>query len=92
MGIIDLLFLPASIVFAILGVLADKKKSDVCVVLSFVFCTIPPLGSIFDIYKRAVRGDIAGIQDIYPVMGIIFVVVFVIVVLINVMWAVKKGD
>ncbi len=56
MGIIDLLFLPASIVFAILGALADKKKSDVCVVLSFVFCTIPPLGSIFDICKRVVRG------------------------------------
>lgn len=92
MGIIDLLFLPASIVFAVMGVMSDEKKSDVFVVLSFVFCAIPPLGSIFNIYKRAVRGDIAGIQDIYPVMGIIFVVVFVIVALINVMRAVKKGN
>ena len=92
MGIIDLLFMPASIVFAIMGAVADKKRSDVFAVLSFVFCTVPLLGSVFDIYKRAVRGDIAGIQDIYPVMGVIFTVVFIMVALINAISAIKKED
>ena len=92
MGIIDLLFMPASIVFAIMGAVAEKKRSDVFVVLSFVFCIVPLLGSVFDIYERAVRGDIAGIQDIYPVMGVIFTVVFIMVALLNAISAIKKED
>ena len=92
MGIIDLLFMPASIVFAIMSAVADKKRSDIFVVLSFVFCTVPPLGAVFDIYERAVRGDIAGIQDIYPVMGVIFTVVFIMVTLINAISVIKKED
>lgn len=84
MGIITLLFLPLSIVFAIVSVMVRKKPSDVFAVCSFVFCAIPPIGSIFDINKRAVQNDMVGIRDIYPTLGIIFVIVFMIVTLIQV--------
>ncbi|MCM1497048.1 MAG: hypothetical protein NC124_01120 [Clostridium sp.] len=91
MGIIDLIFLPAAVVSAIFGVLANAKKSEVCAVLSFMFCTMPPIGSIFDINVRAAKGDLAGIQDIYPVMGIVYLVVFIIVILINVARVIKNS-
>lgn len=90
MGIIDLVLLPISVVLAIMGAMASGKKADIFCIFSFVFCVIPPIGSVFDMNRRAAKGDIAGILDIYPVMGIIFVLVFVVVTLINIMRAMKQ--
>ncbi|MCM1236301.1 MAG: hypothetical protein NC489_39980 [Ruminococcus flavefaciens] len=89
MGIIDLIFLPISVVFAIIGAMVSGKKADAFCIFSFVFCAIPPIGSVFDMNWRAAGGDIAGILDIYPVMGIIFVLFFAAVTLINVMRVMK---
>lgn len=90
MGIIALICLPISVVLAIIGAMGLGKKADVFGIFSFIVCAVPLIGSIFDMNRRASRGDIAGILDIYPVMGEIFVLVFVVVTLINIMRVMKQ--
>lgn len=91
MGIIALIFLPVSLVFAIISMMTGKKKSDLFGVFSLVFCAIPPIVSIFDINARIAHNDIAGIMDTYPTMGVIFALVLIMVTVINGIRVVKQN-
>lgn len=91
MGIIDLIFLPLSVIFAIISIAANKKKSDLFALLSFVFCAILPIGSVFDINARIHKDDIAGIMDIYPTLGVAFLLVLILVTALNITRLVKQN-
>jgi len=88
MGIVSLILCPAAIILAVLAFLDREKR--VFVVLSFICAGIPPLGAISDMVSRSLSGDISGIMDIYPTMFKIYLGVFIIVAIINLLSVTTK--
>lgn len=81
MGIISIVLCPAALIFAVLAFLDREKK--LFIVVSFICVGIPPLSAINDIVGRTFSGDISGIMDIYPTMFKIYMGIFIIVSIIN---------
>lgn len=93
MGIIDLFFLPVAVIFAIVALnQKQNRKSDIFSILSFVFCIVPPIASIYDINARIIENDIVGVMDIYPTMANTYITTFLIVLTINVVRVFKKHN
>ena len=88
MGIISIILCPAAIILAVLAFL-DREK-HLFVVLSFICAGIPPLGAINDMVSRTLSGDIGGIMDIYPTMFKIYLGVFIIAAVINILSVTTK--
>jgi uncharacterized YccA/Bax inhibitor family protein len=82
MGLMDMILCPLAICFAIGSAIVGSKTNLFCI-LSYMCCCIMPLRSIFDIAERIMRNDISGIMDIYPTMGNIFLIVFLVVTVLN---------
>jgi hypothetical protein len=83
MGFVDLVFCPLAIICAVIVVYKRTGKFRIFGVLSFVFATLPPLLSVYDILDRVGNGDTAGVLDIYPTVLIIYAVVIVVVIALN---------
>lgn len=81
MGIISMILCPVAVILAVLAFLDREKK--LYSVLSFISVGIPPLLAINDMVSRTFSGDIGGIMDIYPTIYKIYLGVFIIVALIN---------
>ena len=88
MGIVSIILCPAAIILAVMAFL-DREK-QLFVVLSFICAGIPSLGAINDMVGRTLSGDIGGIMDIYPTMFKIYLGVFIIVAVINILSVTTK--
>lgn len=88
MGIISIVLCPLALIFAVLAFLDREKKT--CIVLSFICVGIPPLLAIKDMCDRTFSGDISGIMDIYPTIFKIYMGIFIIISLINLMSVTTK--
>ena len=88
MGIISILLCTAALLFAVLAIM-DRKK-NLFIVISFICMGIPPIGDINDMVGRTISGDSGGIIDIYPTMFKIYVGVFVVVSVLNLISAATK--
>ena len=88
MGIISIVLCPAALILAVLAFLDREKKTFI--VLSFICVGIPPLLTINDMVGRTFSGDISGIMDIYPTMFKIYMGIFIVVSLINLMSVTMK--
>ncbi len=88
MGIVSIILCPAAIILAVLAFL--DRDNRIFVVLSLICVGIPPLGAINDMVSRTLSGDIGGIIDIYPTMFKIYLGVFIITALINLLAVTTK--
>ena len=88
MGIVSILLCPTALILAVLAFLDREKK--LFIVLSFICMGIPPLMAINDMVGRTISGDIDGIIDIYPTMFKIYMGIFVIVAVINLLSVTTK--
>lgn len=83
MGICIILSGIISLVLAVAGLIVQNKNSRLCCILSYIFFTLMPIFSIFDILRRLKLNDAAGIYDIYPTMCNIYIILLVIITVIH---------
>ncbi len=84
MGIAYILLLLLSIVVASVGIKQRGKRKDLFIIISLTCFAIVPVLSIFDINCRVAAGDVVGVIDIYPTMGIIYCAVLIIILVLTV--------
>lgn len=92
MGIIDLIFCLAAIIFVIIAAVGKSRKFNILLILSYVCCSLPTVLLLYDIIYRINSNDIAGILDIYPTMAMVYLGILGIITILNMYSALKKRD
>lgn len=91
MGFIHLVFAPLAVIFAFFALCSKTKYNVVFMLASEAFCTILPITAVIDINSRMSAMDYGGIEDIYPTMMWVYIVLFILITVLNAAAIIRKS-